>query len=92
LSDLFEYYDATQTFVNRLINVRKTESAYMMISKIEEFMRTKYKFLSIDRIQATIDELRDQDEDDLMSMFLEAEREEGASLTRAAGSDNRRRP
>lgn len=73
LSDLFKYYDATQTFCDGLINVRKCKGVYKMISKIEEFMRTKYNLLPIDQVQAKIDELKDYEEDTLISMSWEIE-------------------
>lgn len=78
LSDLFKYYDATQTFVNGLINVRKCKGVYKMIARIEEFCRDKYYFLPIDQVQAKIDALDDMDEDTLLAKSLEVEKEDGS--------------
>jgi hypothetical protein len=84
LSDLFKYYDATQTFVNGLINVRKCKGVYKMIARIEEFCRDKYCFLPIDQVQAKIDALQDYDEDTLMAMSFEIEKEDGTILNEDA--------
>jgi hypothetical protein len=80
LSDLFKYYDATQTFVNGLINVRKTRGVYKMIAKIEEFAGTKYAYRPIDQVQQKIDDLGDFDEDDLMKWSMEIEKDDGTLL------------
>jgi hypothetical protein len=55
-----------------------------MISKIEEFMRGKFHFLMIDQVQTKIDQFVDQDEDNLMAMSLEIEREDGTFLDEGA--------
>ena len=75
LSDLFKYYEATQTFIEKLINVRKCKGVYKMISKIEEFLRSRYNFLAIDQVQLKIDELKSYEEDVLISMSYEVEKE-----------------
>jgi hypothetical protein len=80
LSDLFKYYDATQTFVNGLINVRKCKGVYKMITRIEEFCRGRYSYLPIDQVQAKIDQLEDLDEDALIAMSNEAEKDDGTLL------------
>jgi hypothetical protein len=77
LSDLFKYYDATQTFVNGLINVRKCKGVYKMITRIEEFCRGKFAFLPIYQVQAKIDQLEDIDEDKLLEMSYKIEKEDG---------------
>lgn len=63
LSDLFKFDDATQPFINGLINVRKVKKVYQMISKIEDFSINKYKYLPIDQVQVKLDELSHVDED-----------------------------
>jgi hypothetical protein len=78
LSDLFKTYDATPTFVNGLINVRKCRGVYKMIANIEEFCRDKYYFLPIDQVQAKIDALVDMEEDTLLAKSLEIEKEDGS--------------
>jgi hypothetical protein len=80
LSDLFKYYDATQTFVNGLINVRKCKGVYKMITRIEEFSRGKFTFLPIYQVQEKIGELEDLDEDTLMAKSFEVEKEDGTLL------------
>jgi hypothetical protein len=80
LSDLFKYYDATQTFVGGLINVRKCKGVYRMITKIEEFCRGRFMFLPIDQVQTKIDQLEDMDEDKLIAMSYEVEKEDGTVL------------
>jgi hypothetical protein len=80
LSDLFKYYDATQTFVNGLINVRKCKGVYKMITRIEEFCRGRFAFLPIDQVQVKIDQLEDLDEDKLIAMSYEVEKEDGTLL------------
>jgi hypothetical protein len=85
LSDLFKYYDATQTWVNGLINVRKCKGVFKMISKIEEFMQHRYNFLPIDQVQTKIDELPEWDVELLLSLSYEVETESG-SLFDSPGS------
>ena len=75
LSDLFKYYDATPTFIGGLINVRKFKGVYKMIHKIEEFMRDKFYFLSIDQVQSKIDQFIDYDIDSLNEMSYEIEKD-----------------
>jgi hypothetical protein len=87
LSDLFKYYDAAQTFVNGLINVRKCKGVYKMIAKIEEFCRDKYCFFPIDQVQAKIDALQDYDDDALMAMSFEVEKEDGTILNEDLPAD-----
>ena len=78
LSDLFKYYEATQTFCEKLINVRKCKGVYKMISKIEEFVRSRYNFLAIDQVQVKIDELKSYEEDMLIAMSYEVEKDGAA--------------
>lgn len=80
LSDLFKYYDATQTFVNGLINVRKCKGVYKMITRIEEFSRGRFLFLPIDQVQAKIEQLEDLDEDKLIALSYEVEKDDGTLL------------
>jgi hypothetical protein len=80
LSDLFKYYDATQTFVNGLINVRKCKGVYKLITRIEEFCRGRFAYLPIDQIQTKIDQLEDLDEEILLAMSNEVEKEDGTLL------------
>ena len=75
LSDLFKYYESTQEYVNKLINIRKFKGVYKMIAKIEEFMRDKYCIYAIDQVQAKIDQFEDQDEDVLYEMSNDVEKE-----------------
>jgi hypothetical protein len=77
LSDLFKYYDATQTWVNGLINVRKCKGVYNLMSKIEEFMVKPHDFYGIDQVQTKIENLPDIDEDELMALSQEIEGENG---------------
>ena len=86
LSDLFKYYEATQTFCEKLINVRKCKGVYKMISKIEEFTRARYNFLPIDQVQVKIDDLKSYEEDFLISMSFEVERD-GATPDDIRASD-----
>ncbi|KAH0791293.1 RasGEF domain containing protein [Histomonas meleagridis] len=75
LSDLFKYYEGTQEYVNKLINIRKFKGVYKMIAKIEEFMRDKYCIYAIDQVQAEIDKFEEQDEDVLYEMSNDVEKE-----------------
>lgn len=86
LSDLFKYYEATQTFCEKLINVRKCKGVYKMISKIEEFTRSRYNFLPIDQVQVKIDDLKSYEEDMLISMSFEVEKD-GATPDDIRASD-----
>jgi hypothetical protein len=78
LSDLFKYYDATQTRVNGLINVRKCRGVYNLMTRIEDFMASRYPFDVIEQIQQKIEDLPDIQEDDLMAMSQRAEGDDGA--------------
>jgi hypothetical protein len=51
-----------------------------MITRIEEFCRGRFAFLSIDQIQAKIDQLEDLDEDTLIAMSFEIEKDDGTLL------------
>jgi len=75
LSDLFKYDEATQLFVNGLINVRKVKKVYQMISKIEEFMQSKYMFLSVDQVQEKLDQLKNIDEDESIERSILIEKD-----------------
>jgi hypothetical protein len=80
LSNLFQYYDATVTFVGGLINVRKCKGVYKMITRIEECGRGRFAFLPIEQVQTKIDQLEDLDEERLIAMSYEIEREDGTLL------------
>lgn len=75
LSDLFKYYDATKTYVEGLINIRKFRAVHKMIAKIKEFMRDKYCIYPIDQVQDKIDQWTDQDDDELYEMSYDVEKE-----------------
>ena len=75
LSDLFKFDDATQPFINGLMNIRKVKKVYQMISRIEQFAKHKYMFLPIDQVQEKIDKLQLYSEDDLVDRSLIVEPE-----------------
>ncbi|OHT11048.1 RasGEF domain containing protein [Tritrichomonas foetus] len=81
LSDLFKYYDATPSFINGLINVRKCKGVYKMISKIEVFMRDKFCFLPIDQVQSKIDQFEDFDAETLNEMSFDIEKEGATQIS-----------
>ena len=57
-----------------------------MISKIEEFTRSRYNFLPIDQVQVKIDDLKSYEEDMLISMSFEVEKD-GATPDDIRASD-----
>lgn len=75
LSDLFKYYDATKTYVDGLINIRKFRAVYNMIKRIKEFIRDKYCIYPIDQVQAKIDQWTDLDDDELYEMSYDVEKD-----------------
>lgn len=81
LSDLFKYDDAVALFVNGLINCRKMKGLYNYISKIEEFKRSMYCFLSIDQVQEKISQLELHDEELLYIMSMDIEKDGATSLS-----------
>jgi hypothetical protein len=80
LSDLFKYDDAVALFVDGLINCRKMKGLYNYISKIEEFKRSMYCFLSIDQVQEKISQLDLHDEDVLYYMSKDIEKDGATSF------------
>ncbi|EAY07036.1 RasGEF domain containing protein [Trichomonas vaginalis G3] len=75
LSDLFKFDDATQPFINGLINVRKVMKVYSMIYKIECFSNYKYMYLPIDQVQEKLSKFEPIDEDKLLNRSFEVEPE-----------------
>ena len=76
LSDLFKFDDATQPFINGLMNIRKVKKVYQMISKIEAFSAIRYPFLPIDQVQTKLDNLdkiENLDEDRLVDLSISCE-------------------
>lgn len=75
LADLFKYEENVQLWVNGLINCRKIKGLYNFISKILEFKRTNYFYLSIDQVQEKIDNMEIYDPDLLFEMSLDVEKD-----------------
>ena len=80
LSDLFKYDDAVALFINGLINCRKMKGLYNFISKIEEFKRSMYCFLSIDQVQEKISNLTLHDEELLYIISKDVEKDQATSM------------
>lgn len=81
LSDLFKYDDAIALYVDGLINVKKMQRVYELISTILSYSRFHYNFLSVDQVQLKIDQFVDIDEDKLFDMSYEVEPEGAQSET-----------
>lgn len=79
LADLFKYEENVQLWVNGLINCRKIKGLYNFISKIMEFKRTTYFYLSIDQVQDKIEKMENYDSELLFEMSFDVEKENAVS-------------
>lgn len=74
LQDIFNTSTNAENYVDGLINVLKCKRVYKCIMDLEVFMREKYCFLSIDQVQAKIDQFQDYDNDFLFDLAASVEK------------------
>lgn len=75
LQDIFQTSTNAENYVDGLINVLKCKRVYKCIVDLEVFMREKYCFLSIDQVQAKIDQFQDYDENLLFDLAASVEKQ-----------------